>query len=417
MRRNSYVKGSRHYELINHTSTLLSSGLGNVLAVVSDRKIEVDERYAFSVGGGYKYENGAYHLDASGSFAQLSAADGIISSYAAEVISATDYYAFGAPMPSRSWQGGEYRYGFGGHEKDDEIKGSGNHLSFGDYGYDPRTGKRWNVDPKFNEIAGISPYAYALDNPIVYIDKDGELPILPLLLKAGSAGAADMLTQAAVAYFFDPKVETAGQAFEKVNWVQVARSSAEGLIPWRTPGGKIGKAAATAVGDVLVNAVSEGSDYTGEQALQDFAVGFIGDLGGGEIGDFVSKYGAEGVAKGLSKMGFDDKKIEEILTGAGTTWKGPVDYSDIADPKDVGVGKPFKNTKHRNAIFDKNKSANNGNLRDDSDGTFLNKGKKGGSDPKQAEIDHKRAKSRGGDNSSKNAQVLSKQNNRKKGTN
>lgn len=44
-----------------------------------------------------------------------------------------------------------HRYGFNGHEKDDEIKGSGNHLSFGDYGYDPRTGRRWNVEPKIGK--------------------------------------------------------------------------------------------------------------------------------------------------------------------------------------------------------------------------------------------------------------------------
>ncbi|MDP3929180.1 MAG: hypothetical protein Q8R57_09165 [Bacteroidota bacterium] len=69
LRRNSYVKGSRHYELSNHTSTLLSAGLGNVLAIVNDRKIEVDERYSFSVEGGYKYENGANHLDAALNFA------------------------------------------------------------------------------------------------------------------------------------------------------------------------------------------------------------------------------------------------------------------------------------------------------------------------------------------------------------
>jgi RHS repeat-associated protein len=321
-----------------------------------------------------------------------------------------NYYPFGMLMPGRNDNVGKYIYGFGGHLKDDEIKGSGNHLSFEDYGYDPRTGRRWNVDPKFNEIAGISPYAYALDNPIVYIDKDGELPILPLLLKAGSAGAADMLTQAAVAYFFDPKVETASQAFEKVNWIQVARSSAEGLIPWRTPGGKIGKAAATAVGDVLVNAVSQGTDYNGEQALQDFAVGFVGDLGGGEIGDFVSKYGAERVAIGLSKMGFDDKKIEEILTGAGTTWKGPVEYSDIADPLNAGAGKKFTQNQ-KGKILDKNQAANNGNLRSDADGTFLNKSKKGGSDPLGAEVDHINAKSKGGSNSNSNAQVLSKKQN------
>jgi RHS repeat-associated protein len=272
--------------------------------------------------------------------------------FEADVLTATDYYPFGMEMPGRKYNPQGYRYGFGGHEKDDELKGAGNHLSFGDYGYDSRIGKRWSLDPKSDKIAGISPYVYALDNPIVYIDQDGKLPIVPLLLKAGSAGAADMLTQAAVAYFFDSEVKTASQAFEKVNWIQVARSSAEGLIPWRTPGGKIGKAAATAIGDVLQNAVSEGSNYTTEQALKDFASGFISDLGGAEIGDFVSKYGAEGVAKGLSKIGFDDEMIETILTGAGTTWKGPVDYSHL-DAVDAfahtrGMGRIHNKTKRQN---------------------------------------------------------------------
>src|SRR5215204_5109147 len=35
-----------------------------------------------------------------------------------------------------------YRYGFNGHEQDNEVKGEGNHYSFGDYGYDPRLGRR-----------------------------------------------------------------------------------------------------------------------------------------------------------------------------------------------------------------------------------------------------------------------------------
>lgn len=44
--------------------------------------------------------------------------------------------------------GNSYRFGFNGMEKDDEVKGDGGHLQFGDYGYDPRIGRRWNVDPK-----------------------------------------------------------------------------------------------------------------------------------------------------------------------------------------------------------------------------------------------------------------------------
>jgi len=173
LRRNSYVKGSRHYELSNHTSTLLSAGLGNVLAVVSDRKIEVDERYAFAQGGGYKYENGAYHLDAAGSFAQLSAADGIISSYVAEVISATDYYAFGAPMPGRTYQANEYRFGFNGQEKDDETYGDGNIYDYGFRVYDPRKAKFLSVDPLTKSYPWYTPYQFAGNKPIWAIDLDG----------------------------------------------------------------------------------------------------------------------------------------------------------------------------------------------------------------------------------------------------
>ena len=66
-----------------------------------------------------------------------------------------------------------YSYGFGGHEKDDEIKGSGNHLSFNDYGYDPRTGRRFCLDPHAKDYPEISPYAAFGDNPIFFTDPDG----------------------------------------------------------------------------------------------------------------------------------------------------------------------------------------------------------------------------------------------------
>ena len=64
-----------------------------------------------------------------------------------------------------------YRYGFNGHEKDDEIKGEENHLSFGDYGYDSRIGRRWNTDPIFRH--NLSSYLFAANNPIIFIDLDG----------------------------------------------------------------------------------------------------------------------------------------------------------------------------------------------------------------------------------------------------
>ena len=81
---------------------------------------------------------------------------------------------------------GVYRYGFNGHENDDEIKGTGNHLSFGDYGYDPRLGRRWNLDPV--EQVGISPYATFNNNPIYFIDIDGQSPISVFAKAAIKAG-------------------------------------------------------------------------------------------------------------------------------------------------------------------------------------------------------------------------------------
>ena len=78
--------------------------------------------------------------------------------------------------PVRSFNANEYRYGFNGKEKDDEIKGNSNHLSFGDYGYDTRLGRRWQVDPLAREMASWSPYSVFFDNPIRYIDADGRKP-------------------------------------------------------------------------------------------------------------------------------------------------------------------------------------------------------------------------------------------------
>ena len=41
-----------------------------------------------------------------------------------------DYYPFGMLMPNRHEQTPEYRYGFNGMEKDDEVKSAGNSLYY-----------------------------------------------------------------------------------------------------------------------------------------------------------------------------------------------------------------------------------------------------------------------------------------------
>ncbi|MCF8255005.1 MAG: hypothetical protein K9H61_13950 [Bacteroidia bacterium] len=183
------MRGNKQFELSNpasanlrtSTSIRVSINLGNVLTVVSDRKIEIDESYSFQNAGGQKYSNGAYTADVAGDFNQLNAADGIISSYVAEVISATDYYAFGAPMPERSWQGSEYRFGFNGKENDDEINGA--IIDYGMRSYDSRIGRFIKVDPLVMTFPFWSPFHFAGNSPILNEDLDGQEPIVNALTR------------------------------------------------------------------------------------------------------------------------------------------------------------------------------------------------------------------------------------------
>jgi RHS repeat-associated protein len=126
--------GDKRYELSNH--------LGNVLSVVSDRKL---------------FQN------------TLS-----FTTFAPDVLSYSDYYPFGMLVPNRHKAGDDYRYGFNGMENDNELKGEGNSYQFGDYGYDPRMGRRWNIDPLFREYANQSPYSTFNNNPILFKDSTGK---------------------------------------------------------------------------------------------------------------------------------------------------------------------------------------------------------------------------------------------------
>ncbi|MCF6133542.1 RHS repeat domain-containing protein, partial [Flavobacterium wongokense] len=67
----------------------------------------------------------------------------------------------------------DYRYGFNGKEKDDEVKGEGNSLDFGARMYDSRIGRWFATDRKEGKYPSHSPYNYALNNPVFYIDPDG----------------------------------------------------------------------------------------------------------------------------------------------------------------------------------------------------------------------------------------------------
>jgi len=67
----------------------------------------------------------------------------------------------------------DYRFGFNGQEKTDEIIGASNHLDFKYRGYDPRTGRFWSVDPLFKDYPWNSTYCFAENDVIRAKDLEG----------------------------------------------------------------------------------------------------------------------------------------------------------------------------------------------------------------------------------------------------
>jgi RHS repeat-associated protein len=129
--------GNRLYELTNH--------LGNVMVTINDRLNPVNLPAGTPPGP--------------------------------NVVSSQDYYPFGMLMPGRTFLAGaaqSYRYGYNGKEKNDEIEGAGNQLDYGDRMYDPRLGRWLSIDPIANRYPGYSPYNYAADNPIIFLDEEGD---------------------------------------------------------------------------------------------------------------------------------------------------------------------------------------------------------------------------------------------------
>jgi RHS repeat-associated protein len=103
--------------------------------------------------------------------------DNIADYFLPDVVSATDYYCFGAPMPSRSFNSNSYNRGFNGKEKDDEINVGGGSYDFGARMYDSRLGRMLSIDPMASASIGWNPYHAFNDNPISNVDPTGKFSI------------------------------------------------------------------------------------------------------------------------------------------------------------------------------------------------------------------------------------------------
>ena len=84
-----------------------------------------------------------------------------------------DYSTFGMLVPNRNYQSPEYRYGFQGQEKDDEIKGPGNSLNYTFRMHDPRVGRFLSLDPLSKKYPWNSSYAFSENRVIDGVELEG----------------------------------------------------------------------------------------------------------------------------------------------------------------------------------------------------------------------------------------------------
>ena len=93
--------------------------------------------------------------------------------FSPDIFSYSDYYPFGMLVPNRHRSSDNYRYGFQGQEKDDEIKGKGNSLNYEFRMHDPRIGRFFAIDPLFRKYPHNSPYAFSENRVIDATELEG----------------------------------------------------------------------------------------------------------------------------------------------------------------------------------------------------------------------------------------------------
>jgi len=347
---------------------------------------------------------------------------------------------------------GKYRYGFNGKEQDNETKGYADQIDYGMRIYDPRVGRFMSIDPLQKKYPWYTPYQFAGNKPIWAVDLDGLEESYYTAIWNSKTGKLE--------FHLDKVVEQ--KTFLGYKW----KPTEEIIVKFHRSDGDVTTFSFTPQGHLVrnlgmgenVNKISEFESFKKSNAdniyssEKDAILAFDGTQGAGFYSeaaltwnfvgnacrDFHDHGGAftlnanirtnnqataahgneESVESNAATSVHGPESEVKVNTEAAdaneANWNGPLDYSNLPEPRKVGPG--LETTKaQRNRILNYNKKMNGGVMRSDEDGAVVdppaNVPKGGKANMNQAEVDHKEERVKGGSNSNANQRVISKKQN------
>ena len=177
------------------------------------------------------------------------------------VLERNDYSGFGKRLDSST--GSTNRYRFSGKEEQGFAG-----LPWQDFGarmYDPDLARWTTQDPLADQYHGISPYAYCNNNPVTFVDPDGEFPLLSNFV-GGIVSAGVEYGSQVIGNIFSNRFSV--ESFTNVDVFDIGVAFGEGFITSGTNVARrvITKAAVELTGEIARNTVDiqvgYGTDHT-----------------------------------------------------------------------------------------------------------------------------------------------------------